>query len=471
MEKDLNNDEFEIFLKHKADQHKLYPSDKAWKGIFNALHPGMKWFKIGGTVLILTTLFIVYQETSLFNFLNLLSSNNVHNSSTPLHTVVSKQVPRSLNGLLQTIPLQNLNASLHAPIAEAGLHKSVNTLTPVSHGTNNTLVSITQLQGFLLHNSNIIKLPISANITIPVNHIAAVEEQTKLSDVIADNDFLKPISSAVIGSTLSNNEEEVSIKNLNWLQEMAAIKLTPHKKNKFNLQFYFSPTVSYRRLADNQNVSHSSILNTPAVSRDLNINRYVDHNAAIGAELGSNILFAVTQNLTIKSGLQLNYSRYNIKAFKYFYEKASIALHTAGPIADTISSYTSLRNFSGYAPEELQNQYLQVSVPVGAELKLLGNKRLQFSVAGTIQPTFLLFSDTYLLSTNYLNYTKEPSLVRKWNVHSSFEAFASYKTGGLRWQLGPQFRYQLMSSFNDRYPIKEYLFEYGVKIGVSKTLR
>ncbi len=468
MEKDLNNDEFEIFLKQKADQHKLYPSEKAWKGIYNSLHPGMKWFKIGGTLLILTTLFIVYQETSLFNSFNLFSNKNVHNSSTSLHTVVSKQVPMSLNGLLQTIPLNDLSASLYNPAAEAGLHNSFNT---VSQGINNTSISKNHLQGFLLHNSNLLKLPISTNIIIPVNHVAAVEEQTKQIDVIADNDFLKPIPSAVIGSTLSNNEEEVSIKKLNWLQEMAAIKLTPHKKNKFNLQFYFSPTVSYRRLADNQNVSHSSILNTPAVSRDLNINRYVDHNAAIGAELGSNILFAVTRNLTIKSGLQLNYSRYNIKAFKYFYEKASIALHTAGPIADTISSYTSLRNFNGYAPEELQNQYLQVSVPVGAELKLLGNKRLQFSVAGTIQPTFLLFSDTYLLSTNYLNYTKEPSLVRKWNVHSSFEAFASYKTGGLRWQLGPQFRYQLMSSFNDRYPIKEYLFEYGFKFGVSKTLR
>ncbi len=252
---------------------------------------------------------------------------------------------------------------------------------------------------------------------------------------------------------------------------MAAIKLTPQKKSKFNLQFYFSPTVSYRRLADNQNIFHSSILSAPSVSRDININRYVDHSPALGAELGSNILFALTRNFTLKSGLQLNYSRYNIKAFKFLSEKASIALNNAGHVPDTITSYTSLRNFSGYAPEELQNQYLQVSVPVGAELKLLGNKRLQFSVAGTIQPTFLLFSDTYLLSTNYLNYTKEPSLVRKWNVHSSFEAFLSYKTGGLRWQLGPQFRYQLMSSFIDRYPIKEYLFEYGVKIGVSKTLR
>ena len=286
-------------------------------------------------------------------------------------------------------------------------------------------------------------------------------------DIAAEKEL---ITTSVTANTLTE-EEDRSIKDFNWLQEIAAIKLTPQKKSRFNLQFYFSPTISYRRLVDNQNNSTVSQQSIPVGTRDNNVNKYVDQNASIGAELGSNILFSAGRNLTIKSGLQLNYSRYNIKAFRFYYEKASIALNTAGPVADTISSYTSYRNFSGYSPEQLQNQYLQVSVPIGAELKVLGNKRLQFNVAATIQPTFLLFSDTYLLSSNYLNYTKEPSLVRKWNAHSNFEAFLSYKIGGLRWQLGPQFRYQLMSSYNDRYPIKEYLFEYGLKIGVSKTFR
>ena len=61
--------------------------------------------------------------------------------------------------------------------------------------------------------------------------------------------------------------------------------------------------------------------------------------------------------------------------------------------------------------------------------------------------------------------------MRKWNVNTSFESFISYKTGDLRWQVGPQFCYQLLSSFNDRYPIREYLLEYGIRFGVSKTLK
>jgi hypothetical protein len=141
------------------------------------------------------------------------------------------------------------------------------------------------------------------------------------------------------------------------------------------------------------------------------------------------------------------------------------------PIADTVSNYTSIRNFEGYYPEQLQNQYFQLSMPLGAELKLLGNKRLQFSIAGSIQPTYLISSNSYLLSSDFKNYVQNPDLARKFNVHTNFEAFVSYKMGGLKWQLGPQFRYQLLSSYTNEYAIREYLTEFGFKLGVSKTIK
>jgi hypothetical protein len=256
---------------------------------------------------------------------------------------------------------------------------------------------------------------------------------------------------------------------VNWLQEMAALRFITARRNRFNLQFYFSPTISYRKLTDGN--TSKELSNVPLATNQLEVNNFVDHKPSIGLELGSNVLFSPSKKLTLKTGLQLNYSRYTIKAYKFYFEKANIALLSSGRISDTMSSYTTLRNFNGYMPEELQNQYVQLSLPIGAELKLLGNKRLQLNVAGTVQPSYLLYNDTYLLSTDFINYTKEPSLVRKWNVNTSAEAFVSYYIGGMRWQLGPQFRYQTLSSYNDRYPIKEYLFEYGVKFGVSKTLR
>jgi hypothetical protein len=92
-------------------------------------------------------------------------------------------------------------------------------------------------------------------------------------------------------------------------------------------------------------------------------------------------------------------------------------------------------------------------------------------VAGTFQPTYLLNRNSYLITTDYKNYTREPSLVRRWNVNAGVETYVAYNTGTVRWQLGPQFRYQMLSTYQNKYPIKEYLMEYGFKIGVSKTIR
>jgi len=465
MERDFNTDDFELFLKQKADQHKLFPSDKVWRGINNSLHPGLKWIKIGGSLLVVTALVFIFQETN-FSSTSKTSGKEKLLSNAPKPVTPEQPAVNAPITSLQTMafpPVKGKTGIISFPS-----NRSSAGVTPVfSAEVNkiNALAATQPLKGFVLHNNDVLKENVAINVAIPGAQPALAQQDEKRETV-----FEKELATSAVSTNTASNEENISLQDFNWLQEIAAIKLTPQKKSKFNLQFYFSPTISYRRLVDNQNNSHTS-QNIPIAPRDLNVNNYIDQNASIGAELGSNVLFSVGRNFTIKSGLQLNYSRYNIKAFKFYYEKASIALNTSGPVADTISSYTSYRNFNGYSPELLQNQYLQVSVPVGAELKLLGNKRLQLNVAGSIQPTFLLFSDTYLLSSNYLNYTKEPSLVRKWNVHSSFEAFLSYKIAGLRWQLGPQFRYQLLSSYYDRYPIKEYLFEYGVKIGVSKTFR
>jgi hypothetical protein len=79
--------------------------------------------------------------------------------------------------------------------------------------------------------------------------------------------------------------------------------------------------------------------------------------------------------------------------------------------------------------------------------------------------------NSYLLTTDYTNYTKEPSLFRKWNLNGGVEAFLSYQIGGLRWQIGPQFRYQLLSTYTNKYSLRENLMEYGIKIGISKTIR
>ena len=106
-------------------------------------------------------------------------------------------------------------------------------------------------------------------------------------------------------------------------------------------------------------------------------------------------------------------------------------------------------------------------MPIGIEVNLIGDDKVQFGVAGTIQPTYVLGDRAYLLSTDYKNYALVPWLIRRWNANTALEAFVSYSTGKMKWQVGPQVRYQLLSSFVDEYPVEENLFDFGLKVGIS----
>jgi hypothetical protein len=232
--------------------------------------------------------------------------------------------------------------------------------------------------------------------------------------------------------------------------------------------------VNYRQLSGGIYAdSRSTVQNVPiSLIHYGSANDFVDHTPAVGLEFGGAIMYRLTRNLSVKAGLQFNYSRYFIRAYSSTPELATIALNSYyGNFADSITAFTSVRNFSGKSTEFIQNKYFQLSLPVGLEMRVLGNGKLQFHVAGTVQPTYLLNRNSYLLTTDYANYTKEPTLFRQWNLNAGAEAFITYQIGGMQWQIGPQFRYQLFSTYTDKYPLRENLMEYGFKIGISKNIR
>jgi len=56
-------------------------------------------------------------------------------------------------------------------------------------------------------------------------------------------------------------------------------------------------------------------------------------------------------------------------------------------------------------------------------------------------------------------------------LNANLESYFGYTIGTYRWQIGPQVRYQILPSLVDKYPNKEYLFNYGLKVGVVKKLK
>ena len=110
-------------------------------------------------------------------------------------------------------------------------------------------------------------------------------------------------------------------------------------------------------------------------------------------------------------------------------------------------------------------------MPIGADLKLAGNENVQWNVGASIQPTFVIGGKNYLISSDKRNFVKEPSLLNRWNINAGFETFITFKSNGLTWQIGPQFRTQLFSTNSKKYVIEERLLNYGFKVGVSKLIK
>jgi hypothetical protein len=260
--------------------------------------------------------------------------------------------------------------------------------------------------------------------------------------------------------------------DLPWTVE-SVLNIFKRKRSKVSYQAYFTPTISYRKLSENKAFIRTAAALNPATPPNnypafYDINTAVTDKPDIGlVEVGIAAKYAIAGDFKLRAGVQFNISRYAIKAFNNPEEIATIALNNGFYGGQNYNTTSNYRNFNGEGPNWLQNFYFQVSAPVGAEIKLAGNDQVQFGIASTIQPTYILGDRAYLLTTDYKNYAEVPWLIRRWNVNTNFETFVSYSTGKLNWQVGPQVRYQLMSSFVKKYPVKENLFDFGLKVGVS----
>lgn len=452
MEKDFYHNDFEDYLKEKADQYKMYPSDKVWKGVDRSLRSYRKWYWTGFILLLSGISYVSITELISPSSYN--NSNKIQSAPAPVKPpVTAKQ-------------LDPFNAEFSSSTTPGYQQTVTSDITVEDSGALTASFEI-PLQLFDIPAINA-KNPEKAKLLITGLPPLAKHEEYNIELSWPENNVSPAENIEVSSRNLDPAVETTEAKpRINWLQDAVGLKLPQNLIKRLSWQLAFSPTVNYRKLTSGDNIKNIN----PGANPD--VNNAVNHRPALGFELGTHALLNLNKRFTLKGGLQFNYSKYDIEAFKASRQSATIALDATllGAAPRTITSYTDINNFNGREAESLKNQYFQLSVPVGLEFKVFGSERVQFKVASTIQPTYLLNRNTYLITTDYKNYTKEPSLVRRWNVNAGAEAFLSYDRGGVKWQVGPQFRYQLLSSYESEYPIREYLMEYGIKIGITKSIR
>lgn len=447
MKRDFTHENFEDFLKRSADSLRMKAPDKVWQNLSKELGRRRRRFITGVAAFLLVTTAAGYLITT-----------NVSEQATIVSTTPSQhnQSATVLNGTRQATS-KNVNATI---------------TQPASGNKDNSLIQ----QASTRRNNNE-----EASFNLPESRQeigSSINPQTVLSEELftAENNFTPTVVDSYTEFDAPQQDKKNPVQANNpvnalpmTIESVVNSFKAKNKKGKIETQYYFTPTISYRKLSENKSylrsLDRSSMpTNFPALTSSVNNN--VTHKPDVGFELGLAVKLPVSKKLKIRSGLQFNVNRYDIRAFNSTTTVAPIALNN-GQTTNVVNTITNYSNEGGYKRNWLQNLSFQASAPVGVEYSFGGNEKLQFGIGTTVQPTYVIGDRAYLITMDYKSYTQEPWLIRRWNVNTSLETFVTYDAGKTKWQVGPQVRYQLLSSFISKYPVKENLFDFGLKVGVS----
>ena len=467
MNQNFENRDFEHFVKQNADQYRMFPSEKVWKGINNTLHTRRRWYGIGLILLLLSTAAVTgimlspssKQQHILSDKFNSASQKNNQLESAESEVIIT---PIKANNKKSTVVISpdNTQKILFATTTLTETNTIVNDTKP-------TTTSVTENE-----RSDNFQEPETALLTKTAT-INTKQTIKPLTTYINNKKDITPKATIDLANIKSTPIENTSTQEKDMYPMTIESVINAYKNNKPSKkvvwQMHVIPVITYRKLNENRpflDAARSSAGSAPVYSFS-DINSVVTHKPDIGIQLGVSAGFPVSKILTFTAGLQFNVSKYNIQASNHSSEIATITLSNSSGGTNTVSTVTNLRNVGGYRASWLHNKYISASLPVGAEVKLSGKRKTIIGVGATVQPTYILGNRAYLLSTDLKNYARVPSLTRKWNINTGFELFAGYSTGKVDWRIGPQVRYQVFSSFKDTYPIKEHLFDFGVKLGIT----
>jgi len=459
MESNFDNRDFEQFVKQNADQYRMFPSEKVWNGVYSTLHTRRRWFGIGVTLLLLTMGTVTWVMLS--------SSEKALSSPTKSENSFQQKSSSKTEDQKPIIDITAGKNSDNAITFIAGIKNWQKQILVESKNVKNE--SSVFNQKVLIE-----KIPLSNTYT-SIKNTSTLENNIVVKERSFNTQFTSIVYDDNFDFISKNDDKLVAIENT-FVEKIDFYPLTIESvinsyvgtgnKKKWLWQVYFAPTISYRKLIENKSFPNS-LQNSPFnYSAAYDINSVVTHKPDMGFELGFSAGYPLSKNLRISTGLQFNISKYDIRAYNSPTEFATVALNTGSGSTSSVSTASNYRNFGGYKTNWLHNLYLSASLPIGVELKLSGDTKNYIGIGGTMQPTYILGDRAYLISSDYKNYVEIPQLIRKWNVSSSIEAFAGYSTGKINWKVGPQVRYQLLSSFQKRYPVKEHLFDFGLKVGI-----
>ena len=482
-----DNDSFEQFLRESTEDFKMYPSRKIWYSLYNNLHPGRKWPSLAVCIILVSAILFMdvsnnnkinkrtqeASETPIENaFTNYFTKFEEQKATTVLLPVVvnNKKEKKNNSAEIQTFSATQDVADNYPIVYNEELQNEVtvfvkeNDLTPNSITINKNLAANTSIKqtNYLFAEKLFNERIISAPKSIDVINQQSEEDSYSINLEKAKNQLL-----------LKNNLSE-SLLMKAYQDDHAFYNkafLNKFKKNA-SLQIYITPSIGYRAWFKNKDVKLNNNAALIAVNPNQPEDIEVNQNAAFNLEVGLALNYSLSEKMKVKMGLQFNSTSYVINAGQLFHPtQASLLLENSATGLSNLEPHTSYYS-SRQAPgneKRLFNKSTQFSLPVGVDYQIGKKKNISWYAGATIQPTYVANGEANLLSADKRNYIKRPSLMRTWNANTSIETFVSIDTkAGFSVNVGPQFRYQLLSTYNNEYNYSEKLYNIGVKLCITK---
>lgn len=462
MRRDLHNEEFEYYLRETVDEFRMIPRERVWFSLYNNLHPGSKWPSATVALLLLFGILSV----------GILNNNRINSIHANKNAALVKAEKRSAAGLLSAEMAEKEIAKINAGSNTGStVMLASNDITAIANTPSNEANANSAIEAA---GKAVIKISPSnqaiSNLQAPA--AAKVNWQTVNAEVTGIAESATPQLSNK--KPLAFTDVEEVDEAANDFQQSAFVKQLQKIVNNADVTYYISPSAGFRKINNKQgesmlardNVS-SSFISLPNISTAEQFNQ----STAINLEAGVAVGVKLNENIKTLAGVQLNFTDYNIHAVKLDHPIESALLVRSSSGADMLSARSAIyaNPDDNLANVQLQNRSFQVSVPLGVEVKLAEFKRISWYASTTVQPTKILGANNYMLSYDTKHYIEDDSYLRSWNLNVGAETYLGYRlNNGLQLNLGPQYRQQLFSTYNDNYRIQEKLYNIGIKLGLTK---
>jgi hypothetical protein len=480
----INNTNFEQFLRESIEDFKMMPARKVWYGIYNNMHPDRKWPSLVVCFVILAAILFVGVANN--NVINKntqyrLAQNNT-NTTTDIYTAANVLPSNTNNAAATNTNPTNENNTQASDVIAVTATNATNTIATINNSTgfvyqhtNDAFVKANSTNNNLTIAYTVAEENSDTETTLQENNKVVSSKNNKLlakikQTAIDNNAANTNISLTEINTATTKNNTHNTTNSINApLEEKAwkedyAFKNKPKQsqfKQRSSWNYYVTPSYGFRsliKLRDTKTLASSSSISGNNNNTITNIN----DQAALNLEMGAAYQYQLNELVRLKFGAQINYTNFISKVTNL----KNSAVTEIAVINQRFETYKSNYTTTD-GGNTLNRTNWQVAFPVGADFKILGNDKINWHIGATVQPTYTFAGSNFVLSPDEKYYVAENSLLRKFNINTAIETFVSYKTsGGVLLNVGPQFRYQTLSTYKSQYNYAEKLYNIGVKIGI-----